>query len=514
LLPPSPPYSPAGEAETPLARPMKMKSLYVDADACVYFQVHKACMRVVAKGDVMPDSYQNFELSVAEDGMVVLLNCRFRERRIGALVRDIREQLSSMGVVEIPSRQDMERRLREAGEGKLVDMILVEGKWAVPSRDGSVEWAEDFFSSGFAVDEKTGAIDYWRRADQRGVKEGQLLATMTPAKMGEAGVDVYGKRIPVEKPKRARMRPGPNVRVVEEEDVVKFCAEANGRIRWVGGLLAVDSVYTVSGDVGLATGYIEHPGSIVVRGDVLAGSRITSSGDIEVMGTVEAADIETEGNLTVRGGVAGAEGRRIKIGGSFHARFILNVDVEAGEDVVVEKDVTNSVVKTRGALRVPVGRVAGGEVVALGGIVVGQGGSDGQVPTLLTAGEDFWAVGELAKKEKQAEQLEANLQKLRNAAAPLSFRRKKQMTANQRQLIARLLKRISELETELEDLRDDMEKVAEDSRLRAKQEIVVNGTVYPETVLSIRGKSLKVREAFRGPLCAKVMKGQVEIVAT
>jgi len=498
-----------GKSERPLRRSGRLRILLTVRD------LHVCPWPVSLKDGGMPDLFRGFELSVAEDAMAVVLKWRVRERQIEAMVKKIREELSSMGVAEIPSDESLERRLREGGgEGETVSITLAEGKWPVPPRDGSIEWARDFFSSGFAVDERTGAIDYWRRADQRGVGEGQLLAEATLAKQGEPGVDVFGKRIPVRRPRRARVRRGPNVRVEEDENVLRFYAETDGRLRWASGLLAVDAVYTIEGDVGLETGYIEHPGSMVVMKDVLSGSRITSSGDVEVMGTVEAAEIETEGSLTVRRGVAGAEGRRIKVGGSFHARFILNVRVEAGEDVVVERDVINSVVKSRGALRMPVGRVAGGEVMALGGIVMGQAGSEGNVPTLLTAGEDFWIADELAKKRERVEEMEKSLQKLRNAAAPLASRRKKQMTPEQKELVTGLLKQISETETTLADVRDEMAKLEEDSRLRRKPEIIVNGTVYPETTFAIGRKSLRVKEGLRGPLRASIVQGKVELLPT
>ncbi len=461
----------------------------------------------------MADVSRNFELSVAEDHMAVLLKWRVRERQVDSVAEKIREDIAALGVAQVPSVEELAKRLRDAGsEGQMVTITLVEGKWPVTPRDGSVEWAQDFFSGGFAVDDKTGAIDYWRRAEQRGVKQGQLLVTAVTAKQGEPGIDVFGRKVPVRRARRARVRRGPNVRVEEQgDDVLRFYAAAAGRLRWSSDLLAVDPVYTIPGNVGLETGYIDHPGSIVVRGDVLSGSRITSSGDIEVMGTVEAADIETEGSLTVRRGVAGAGGRRIRVGGSFHARFIMNVRLEAGGDVVAERDVINSVVKTRGALRMPVGRVAGGEVMALGGIVVGQGGSEGNVPTLLVAGEDFWIGDAIGAKERQAEQLERDLQKLRNAAGPLALRGKKRLTAEQKEIVEKLLKQISEADARLEDLRDDIAKMQEESRLRAKPEIVVNATVYPETTLAIRGKSLRVREAVRGPLRASVVAGKVDL---
>ena len=79
----------------------------------------------------MPDLFRGFELSVSEDSMAVVLKWRVRQRRIEAVVTKVREELSSMGVAEIPSEEGLGRRLREGGaEGETVKITLVEGKEA------------------------------------------------------------------------------------------------------------------------------------------------------------------------------------------------------------------------------------------------------------------------------------------------------------------------------------------------------------------------------------------------
>jgi len=62
----------------------------------------------------------------------------------------------------------------------------------------------------------------------------------------------------------------------------------------------------------------------------LEDSKIRASGDVEIHGIVEAADIEVKGNLYVRGGIGGKERVSIRVGGEVHAMYIRDCVVEAG----------------------------------------------------------------------------------------------------------------------------------------------------------------------------------------
>ena len=90
-------------------------------------------------------------------------------------------------------------------------------------------------------------------------------------------------------------------------------------------------------------------GTINIKGDVKDGMKIHASGDVFVGGTVEAAEIEADGNIVIKGGVIGHNehsgdpneastfSARIISKGSISARFAENACMEAGIDIVIKE---------------------------------------------------------------------------------------------------------------------------------------------------------------------------------
>ncbi len=74
--------------------------------------------------------------------------------------------------------------------------------------------------------------------------------------------------IKAERASRPKIRRGENV-VVENDN--EYRAGCDGRMRWEKEILSVDSVYVISGNVDLETGYIRHSGSVLVMGDKVPG---------------------------------------------------------------------------------------------------------------------------------------------------------------------------------------------------------------------------------------------------
>ena len=298
-------------------------------------------------------------VQISDDRLTVLVDCDVPEDDRDLLVKRIQRELVSLGVASIPGASDLDAWLKqkatESKDGRYVEgAILLHGQPPVHPIDGQIVWASSFFEHGFLVDEESGAIDYRQHAAQRSVASGQLLAHVVPPSEGQDGADVFGRKIRVAKAKAARLLGAENVQKVDatETSPTSYYAKCDGRIRLTKNGLAVDPVYRVNGNVGLETGNIKHPGALEVMKDVDANSEIAASGDVEVYGYIEAADIETKGNLSARSGIAGADGKKIRVGGSVHAKFILEADIEAEGDVVVEREIVGSIIKTRGTVTI------------------------------------------------------------------------------------------------------------------------------------------------------------------
>jgi len=453
-----------------------------------------------------------FALSVSHDRLAVLLDCIVPQAGLDLLLDKIEGQFTALKVAGFLDRKALEEKLAQArtNGGQLAGERLAQGVPPIPPQDAVLKWAGEFFGSGFAVDKTTGRIDYRRRAAQPAVDEGQLLAMRTPALEGTPGADVFGKRIPVTRPNRIRLRVGPNVREEEKDGIHHYYATAGGRVRWASNVLAVDTVLTIAGDVGLETGDILHHGAVVIQGDVLAGSRMEAQGNIDVHGSIEPADIHTGGDLHVDQGITGSGGHKIIVDGAVHAKYLMDAEIEAGEDIVIESEIIHCILKTRGRLHMPNGRLIGGEVVALKGIDLGEAGSTGKIPTRLVAGVDCHLVRELKSKDEELARQKGCLEKIHTALALLTSRQKT-LSPQQRETLTEMYYEEANLVEAIECLQQEIQDLKTNSQDRARSRITVKERLFPETTLCLENETITITDDFRGPLHAISVNGQIHL---
>ena len=460
-------------------------------------------------GTESPDSL----LVVSADRLTVRLNCLMPgEDCVDDLLDQIEQELAHLTIADAPGRDEIRELIETVpkDQAEIRDLVIVTGLPPVPPKEGRIEWAGDFFSEGFRMDEETGTVDYRMPLAQPSVAEGQLLARVIPPIDGKDGMDVFGKRIRVEKPQRLRMRVGANVRVDEKERTTY--AAKDGRVRWAGGVLSVDDVYMIQGNVGLETGNVYHPGALRIGKDIEEGSQVRADGDTEVGGVVERADVTVGGSLVVRGGITGRGQQYIRVGGGLGVRFIIEAELEVGEDVAVRTEVVQSKLRTRGRLIMPNGRLVGGTTEALRGVEVRQAGSDAMVRTVIVAGQDHRLAGEVEAREKEIKQLERRKDKIVASLTPLLGMRQR-MSANKTDTVARLKEQQSELEEAIATLQKEVRNLREDSAARAKPEIVIMGDLYPETVLCLQGMALRIKDHLKGPLRAVARGEKIVLLA-
>jgi len=449
---------------------------------------------------------------VSDDKMGVYLTGTVPEDDPASLVAEIREQFNELGIPTAFTDERLVSLLRDAAQRKnpVKDLPLLKGIPPEAGKDGYIEWAADFFNPGFAVDPDTGNIDYRKRAAQVEVEADQLLATIVPPEPGKAGVNVMGEKLPPGRPFRPRVIHRKNVR--HDEESGSYYARINGRVRWEDPQLEVDEVIVIKDDVGLASGDIDHRGAVIVEGDVQRGATIQADGDVDIRGVVEAAHIATKGSLTVHKGVFGADESKIEVGGSVHAHFLNECDIEAGREVVVEREIVHSKVKTRGELICPNGRLFGGEIVALGGIVVGQAGSEGMVRTVLTAGYDFKLRDELEADEERAAELKPKVEKAEGKLkAVLGTRKRDQLQPAQRTALAQAISKLNELRSELDAARSRIENCKRKSEGLRKYEIEMRKRAYPEVVIHLAGHTHHLEDELIGPVRARLLNDRIRL---
>jgi uncharacterized protein (DUF342 family) len=452
-----------------------------------------------------------FQLKVSDDKMSVTLDCPRVPEDQSELALAILTELKEMKVTRLPDPAKLAESIKKASEKdpNVKDLIIVRGKYAGKAVHGRVEWAGDFFNTGFVVDEKTGAIDYRKRAAQSSIRKDQLLGRQIPYYDGSEGEDIFGKPVMGEKARVFYPTVGDNVRLDSTEGA--YHATKSGRIRLVNDTLYVDELHIVEGSVGIESGDVFHTGAVIVREDILSGSRVEAEGDIEVFGVVENAYIKTKGNLIVHGGILQAR-ERVSVAGTVNALFIIDSDVEAGRDVVVEKEIVNSRVKTFGNLVIPRGRIVGGRVAALRGVNANQISSSAYVPTTVIAGANEWLVSkmntlktEVEESEKRLVELHADLFHKLHHTDPKSPRRKK--------IIERLEAKIALEEKRQMRLQSKYEKMHDWVLDRARKKILVERKIYAGSQIFLADDSMIVDENQPGPLEIEMRDGAVTILS-
>lgn len=271
------------------------------------------------------------------------------------------------------------------------DFHVAKGLRPVRGEDGTIEY---FFpiDLGYIPKEKDdGTVDYKELDLIHNVDAGEILCRITPPTEGIDGTDVLGDVVKATPGKAPIIGSGKGVEI--SENGLEYIAKNNGKVEINNGTVEVKEVYTISGDVGPATGNIRFNGAVTVMGSVLSDYAIFANGDIVVHGYVEASILNSTGNILINNGINGmkkgflkaegdvtvkfAEMARIVAGGNFFCDYCINCDV---------RTVNSILCKGRRA------SLLGGNYIAGKSIEVNTIGSDLNIPMevqIIPSWEDF-----------------------------------------------------------------------------------------------------------------------------
>ena len=188
---------------------------------------------------------------------------------------------------------------------------------------------------------KSGQINFKELNLIENVVVGQPLAHKVPAQRGQAGKTVTGRYLEATNGKDVQIPCGNNVEL--SDDGLTAIAKASGQVLLVKNKINVEEVHVVEGDVSIKTGDFTFLGTVVITGNVDDGYSVKASGNIEVKGTVGAADLDAEGDIVVGQGIVGKNAGNIRAGKSIWSKFIQSTSkVEAGDMVIVTDGIMNS----------------------------------------------------------------------------------------------------------------------------------------------------------------------------
>ncbi len=326
-------------------------------------------------------------------------------------VADVKQSLQDAGVVFGIVNNERIQAFLEQGKTSLVDFMTAAGTPPGHGTDATVEYSWKKEADAIMKDDD-GKVDLRELNVVKSVAQGEVVARRTPPTRGEEGVTVTGKKTPGEWGSDVALKAGANVNV--SEDGTTFVAALGGSPKLSGGVISVDPVYIVNGDINYETGNINFAGALEIKGNVLDGFIVRAGGNISIGGNVQAADVYSEGDIAVKGGILTRKQTAVAAKGSIFAKYIENSTIEADKDVVADRAIINSSVRSNGMVICTSreGKIIGGEVMAFTEIRARQLGTESETPTTLRAGFKHDVYNTMAEAEHGLEKINYDIDRI------------------------------------------------------------------------------------------------------
>lgn len=328
---------------------------------------------------------ESFMVRISPDNMEAV--ARFYPPSTGGTRMDKEEIIDSLRLKKIVygiEEEAIEKFLQH--RQYCTDIVLARGKAPVHGTDGKIEY---FFNTDLNTRPKRnedGSVDFFHLNTINHCKQGELLARMIPADMGESGTNLLGEVIKPRDVKKVSLKYGKNIAI--SEDKTEIYSQVNGHVSLVEDKVFVSDVFEVE-NVGPATGNIESEGSVLVNGNVQTGFSIRAKGNVHVHGVVEGASIVAGGDIVIDRGMNGMGRGRLQAGGCIITKFLENA-VAYSEDYVEANSILHSTVTAKTEINVDgkKGFIMGGFVRAINKVTCRTLGSPMGADTYVEVGVD------------------------------------------------------------------------------------------------------------------------------
>ncbi len=394
--------------------------------------------------------------------------------------------LKNNGVVHGLMMADIEALIDEPVYSRKV--VVAQGTKPLPGQDARLIYN---FDTALRIKPKEieGRVDFKELNTIRNVLKNEELARKEPAQRGIPGRTVTGRILPTKDGRDIPFDLGNNVTL--SKDGLRVLATSDGQVMLLQNKITVETVMVISGNVNNSVGNINFLGSVLVKGSVDDGFTVKAVGNIEVLGNVGKAVLETHADIIVHQGINGGGEGHVIAGQSLWSKFIQNAKVEAGTFVIVSDGILHSQV-TAGKKILCKGKrakIVGGYLRASEEINASSLGAIGSDETILEVGFDPKLKEELDQMVEQKEQLEKSFNQLNLNLQALLKQERIMKTLPPEKLLQKktLMAKHAEIKNQLSQLGDQLEKrQAELEALRFSGKISSSGEIYPGTRFIIK----------------------------
>ncbi|MFC1614009.1 FapA family protein [Gemmatimonadota bacterium] len=424
---------------------------------------------------------------------------------------DIRQALGEAGVVNGIQEEALTKIFSECLFEQ--EVLAAKGTPVEDGKDGCVEYFFNNQQSFEGKEDEDGRVNYKDVSFLINVTKGEKICRIFPPVEGKPGLTVTGKTIDPRPGKEIQVPQGENTEINPANPLFLF-ASLSGCVRVNQmELVEVQPFLDIKGDVDYSTGNIFFNGSLKVNGDITSGFKVKVTGDLEVNGCVEDAEVEVEGDVIIKNGFIGHGQGTIRAGGDITLKFVQGQNIICEGDLTVGGEILQGHIEVGGDIHVDgrKGVIIGGEIKTLGSVDSTQIGNSTYTRTEVFAGCTSKLEDRLAEIEKELAELSEKMKKFKECLSNLLLQKKKnqdKFTPDQQTLFDRL----KETGLSYQKLQKELEEEREQTKNQIEQHqdchIKVNKTVFPGVNIAIGHSHQLVKEQLNNKVFREV-KGKI-----
>jgi len=339
-----------------------------------------------------------FTITVAKDKMSAWLTLTPAYGGAPVTFEQIRQSLKEKGIVSgLITSAEIEAVLKE---GHATDYLIAQGMPPVPGLDAQFHSLVPEMQERRPQINEHGIADYRNLGNLILVKQGDPLMRRTLPTEGKKGKNILGQILTPKPSQNTPFASDLKGATFDPDDCDLLVSSIIGQPLLIPNGVMVSPTITVP-KVDISTGNLSFDGTINILGDVMEGMKVYALNDIFICGTVEAAELEAGGNISIKGGVIGnsdtnsslaaSAGGKISCKGSVSVRFAKYFNIVAGTNIVIEEYSMNNQLTAMNQILVgkPGGKkglIIGGTARAMMLVQAASVGSDVGIKTYIQAG--------------------------------------------------------------------------------------------------------------------------------
>lgn len=307
--------------------------------------------------------------------------------------------------------------------GKKIEAVIAQGKPAEQGLNAQLIKQVTTLSERIKQPQELadGRMDLRDFGKLASVGAGTILIKVQMETPGKEGYNVVGDTLPTKPGVGIKLVAGDGTEIPPDDPLTLISTQAGVPIDIENGI-RVDDIFTIK-DVCVETGHIDFDGSVLITQNVDPSMKVKAKGDINILGTIDGAEIIASGNITVKQGIIGHLDHDthqlstvVRCDGDLHIGHAQYASLSAN-NIIVERQTSHCEMMAKNSIRIAegkkgkgVGKLIGGKVLDAKHILVAEIGTESGAKTeisIMQAGHQL-----IKKHDKLLEQLHETEQHL------------------------------------------------------------------------------------------------------